>query len=85
MKPQHPHFKPRTIKLSYLCYPNPDPFNRTPPKTVPFLRLSGLWLTAAGFHPGQHCKVTVANGALLITAEPPAPEPPAKPKRKRRH
>ena len=37
MKAQHPHFKPRTIKLSHLCYPNPH---------CSVLRPSGLQLTA---------------------------------------
>jgi Toxin SymE, type I toxin-antitoxin system len=34
---------------------------------VPFIRFSGHWLTAAGFHPGTHVTVRVENGALIIT------------------
>ena len=33
---------------------------------VPFIRLSGNWLTMAGFHPGTHVTVRVENGALII-------------------
>lgn len=34
---------------------------------VPFIRMSGNWLTMAGFHPGTHVTVRVENGSLIIT------------------
>lgn len=33
---------------------------------VPFLRCSGKWMEAAGFHPGTKVTVRVENGALII-------------------
>jgi hypothetical protein len=33
---------------------------------VPFLRVSGKWLAAAGFHPGGKVTIRVENGALII-------------------
>ncbi len=39
---------------------------------VPFIRCSGKWLEAAGFHPGNKVTVRVENGALII--EPLKPE-----------
>jgi hypothetical protein len=33
---------------------------------VPFIRLSGKWLAAAGFVPGRRVTVRVENGALII-------------------
>ena len=33
---------------------------------VPFIRMSGHWLAAAGFHPGKKVSIRVENGALII-------------------
>lgn len=35
-------------------------------KIVPQLRLCGLWLQKAGFHPDEYVNVTVMDGLLLI-------------------
>ncbi|QNH11211.1 SymE family type I addiction module toxin [Xanthomonas sp. SI] len=41
-------------------------------RQVPSLRLHGLWLEGLGFAVGGKVRITMANGALLITAEPAA-------------
>ncbi|MBO9829415.1 type I toxin-antitoxin system SymE family toxin [Xanthomonas sp. A2111] len=52
-------------------------------RQVPSLRLYGLWLEGIGFAVGGKVRITMANGALLITAAP-AGTPPAAKKRHRR-
>jgi toxic protein SymE len=47
-------------------------------RQVPSLRLHGLWLEGLGFAVGGKVRVTMANGALLITAAPAVPPPAAK-------
>jgi len=49
-------------------------------RQVPSLRLHGLWLEGLGFAVGGKVRITMANGALLITAEP-TPPPEAKTRR----
>jgi len=49
-------------------------------RQVPSLRLHGLWLEGLGFAVGGKVRITMANGALLITAVP-APPPGAKTRR----
>ncbi|MBN6103193.1 type I toxin-antitoxin system SymE family toxin [Xanthomonas sp. CFBP 8703] len=39
-------------------------------RPVPSLRLHGLWLEGIGFAVGGKVRITMANGALLITAVP---------------
>ncbi|UKE73895.1 SymE family type I addiction module toxin [Xanthomonas graminis] len=47
-------------------------------RQVPSLRLHGLWLEALGFAVGGKVRITIANGALLITAVPVEAPPLAK-------
>lgn len=47
-------------------------------RQVPSLRLHGLWLESLGFAVGDKVRVTMANGALLITAVPAEPTRAAK-------
>lgn len=51
---------------------------------MPSLRLHGLWLEGLGFAVGGKVRITMANGALLITAVPVAPPPAAKARRRSR-
>ncbi|MBO9883715.1 SymE family type I addiction module toxin [Xanthomonas sp. D-109] len=51
-------------------------------RQVPSLRLYGLWLEGIGFAVGGKVRITMANGALLITAVP-AVSPHAAKKRRR--
>lgn len=50
-------------------------------RQVPSLRLHGLWLEGLGFAVGGKVRITMANGALLITAVPA--EPPLAAKKRR--
>ncbi|MDQ7761873.1 SymE family type I addiction module toxin [Xanthomonas sontii] len=50
-------------------------------RQVPSLRLYGLWLEGIGFAVGGKVRITMANGALLITAVQVAPPPAAKARR----
>jgi toxic protein SymE len=53
-------------------------------RQVPSLRLHGLWLEGLGFAVGGKVRITMANGALLITALPVAPPSVAKTRRRYR-
>ncbi|MCW0457276.1 type I toxin-antitoxin system SymE family toxin [Xanthomonas sacchari] len=53
-------------------------------RQVPSLRLHGLWLEGLGFAVGGKVRITMANGALLITAVPTAPPPAPKTRRRSR-
>ncbi|RZA26523.1 MAG: type I addiction module toxin, SymE family [Proteobacteria bacterium] len=46
-----------------------DVDRRTRPRQVPFLRLSGDWLQAAGFTVGQKARVQVTESGLMIVPE----------------
>ena len=63
--------KPRFLKIGYQYYEsqhkNID--SRYPPRKVPFLRLSGDWLQAAGFAVGQKARVQVTAHGITIVAE----------------
>ncbi len=50
-------------------------------RQVPSLRLHGLWLEGLGFAVGGKARITMANGALLITVVQVAPPPVAKKRR----
>ncbi|WP_369936169.1 SymE family type I addiction module toxin [Xanthomonas tesorieronis] len=51
-------------------------------RQVPSLRLHGLWLEGLGFAVGGKVRITMANGALLITVAPVAPPPATKTRRR---
>jgi toxic protein SymE len=51
-------------------------------RQVPSLRLHGLWLEGLGFAVGGKVRITMANGALLITAVPAEPARAAKTRRR---
>ncbi len=40
---------------------------RREPAPVPFLRLSGQWMVAAGFEIGERVRVEVEHGRLVVT------------------
>ena len=62
---------PRFLKIGYQYYEsqhqNMD--SRDPPRKVPFLRLSGDWLQAAGFAVGQKARVQVTAHGIMIVVE----------------
>jgi len=63
--------KPRLLKIGYQYYESrhQDMDSRYPPRQVPFLRLSGDWLQAAGFSIGQKARVQVTAYGIMIVAE----------------
>ncbi|APP84504.1 SymE family type I addiction module toxin [Xanthomonas hortorum pv. vitians] len=63
--------KPRFLTIGYQYYESQhkDIEHRTQPRQVPFLRLSGDWLQAAGFKVGQKARVQVTKRGITIVAE----------------
>lgn len=63
--------KPRFLTVGYQYYEsqNKDKEQRYRPRQVPFLRLSGDWLQAAGFAVGQKARVQVTERGIMIVAE----------------
>lgn len=64
--------RPRQCTIGYRYY-DVDRNGMRIGLQVPSLRLHGLWLEGIGFAVGGKVRITMANGALLITAEPAAP------------
>ena len=62
--------KPRFLTVGYQFYESQhkDTECRTRPRQVPFLRLSGDWLQAAGFKVGQKVRVKVTKCGIAIVA-----------------
>jgi len=62
----------RTLTVSSLYPSSPPPSKRRSPrqthrpKAVPFLRLSGRWLEAAGFEIGSKVRVVVKADRLVV-------------------
>ena len=52
----------KTLTVSTLFRPL-----RWETQLVPFLRMSGKWLNAAGFTPGKKVNVRIENGELILT------------------
>ncbi|QNH19725.1 Toxin SymE, type I toxin-antitoxin system [Xanthomonas sp. GW] len=71
--------RPRQCTIGYRYY-DVDRNGMRVGRQVPSLRLHGLWLEGLGFAVGGKVRITMANGALLITAERAAP-PAAKTRR----
>ena len=63
--------KPRFLTIGYQYYESQhkDIERRTRPRQVPFLRLSGDWLQAAGFTVGQKARVQLTKRGITIVAE----------------
>lgn len=75
-----PHHKPtasppaeRRLTVAAAAYPprrDPgDPATHRPARPVPWIRLRGLWLRQAGFHPHSRLRVRVAHRCLVITLD----------------
>lgn len=56
--------KLRHLKVSYQSTPSQERYRVLPP--MPFLRLQGRWLDAAGFAIGANVQVQVESGRLVI-------------------
>ena len=60
-----PLHKPRLLKVGYVCSRQMSRYPRSI-KRIPFIRLQGAWLEAAGFAVGRRVTVHVQNGVLVI-------------------
>ena len=65
-----PSLKSRRLTISRSGYAHRR-YHQPPPPAVPYLRLRGYWLAAAGFSAGQQVRVLVANGSITIVPEEP--------------
>lgn len=63
---------PRHLKVSYQSAPSQQPYTRLSP--MPFLRLQGRWLDAAGFAIGVNVRVQVEPGRLVLEVIDPQTE-----------
>jgi toxic protein SymE len=63
--------KPRLLTVGYQYYESQHKNKecRYRPRQVPFLRLSGDWLQAAGFKVGRKARVQVTDNGITIVAE----------------
>lgn len=63
--------KARLLTVGYHYYEShhKDIDRRARPRQVPFLRLSGDWLQAAGFTVGQKARVQVTERGITIVAD----------------
>lgn len=58
-----------TISYQYYLSQHKDSEKRYRPRQVPFLRLSGDWLQAAGFSVGKKARVQVTERGLMIVID----------------
>jgi len=63
--------KPRYLTIGYQVYESrhKDKQCRYRPRQVPFLRLSGDWLFAAGFTVGRKARIQVTDQGIVILPE----------------
>ena len=59
----------RTLTITGSCYDYQLDGRWPRPPEVPYLRLRGYWLQAAGFSVGQRVRVQIAHQRLIIIAE----------------
>jgi Toxin SymE, type I toxin-antitoxin system len=62
----------RHLKVSYQSAPSQQPYTLLPP--MPFLRLQGRWLDAAGFAIEASVRVQVEPGRLVLEVIEPQAE-----------
>ncbi|MBX3701529.1 MAG: type I toxin-antitoxin system SymE family toxin [Dokdonella sp.] len=60
-----PHERRLTVATAYY----PARARSAGDRPIPWIRLQGLWLQAAGFHPQQPLRVRIAHGCLVITID----------------
>ena len=61
--------KPRFLKVGYHYYESQNPERWCSSRRVPYLRLCGDWLQAAGFEVGQKARVQATKHGIMIVAE----------------
>ena len=74
MESKEVSMKPRRLKVSSLLRDSRStrPMSRQMLPPMPFLRLNGRWLDAAGFAIGSDVRVEVSAGRLVIEVIDPA-------------
>ena len=72
--PRDQSMRPRRLKVSSLLRDSRStrPMSRQMLPPMPFLRLNGRWLDAAGFAIGSDVRVEVSAGRLVIEVIDPA-------------
>ena len=58
--------KPRRLTVGYSNQETHSSKAKLPTRSVPYVRLCGLWLKDAGFAIGQRIRVEVSEGRLTI-------------------
>ena len=67
--PVHPE-RHATVQRLMRWHPSPKWQGQwNTPTFFPLLRIAGKWLIQAGFEPGQHVRIEVEHGRLVITHE----------------
>lgn len=61
-----PAAAPKHIHVSTQHYPALAGARYTPRRFVPYIRLRGLWLSAAGFSPHDRLVVRVESGRIVL-------------------
>lgn len=63
--------KPRYLTIGYQIYESrhKNKQRRYRPRQVPLLRLSGDWLSAAGFTIGQKARIQVTDQGIMVLPE----------------
>ncbi len=61
--------KPRVLTVGYHYYESQSRERWCSSRQVPYLRLCGDWLQAAGFEVGQKARVQVTKRGIMIVAE----------------
>lgn len=69
-RPRTPR-RPKHTTLTCTYYENRD-------RTVPMLRLRGLWLEEMGWKTGSRLNIEVEDERIVITLGEPAPPPPVR-------
>lgn len=66
-----PSPKPRYLTIGYQIYESrhKNKQRRYRPRQVPLLRLSGDWLSAAGFTIGQKARIQVTDQGIMVLPE----------------
>lgn len=68
--PASPKRTSRRLKIGYQVYEQRRDGQWMPPRTVPFVRLSGDWLQEAGFEVGQKVNVRIGKGRIVLVPAP---------------
>lgn len=57
---------PETLTINHTVYDRIRRDHPEPMRTVPFLRMSGIWMEQYGFMPGDKVAVSVEQGVMTL-------------------